>query len=175
MLIEARELSKTYGMGGGTVTALQSTSFDIAQGEFVAIMGPSGSGKSTLLNLIGCLDTPTSGRYMLEGVDVSHMDDTRLSEIRNRRIGFVFQSFNLLPRLTSLQNVELPLLYQEVPDCAKRAKAALETVGLGDRAKHRPAASASAWPSHGPSRRTRRSSSRTNPRAISIPRPGRTY
>jgi putative ABC transport system ATP-binding protein len=139
MLIEARELSKTYGMGGGTVTALQSTSFDIAQGEFVAIMGPSGSGKSTLLNLIGCLDTPTSGRYMLEGVDVSHMDDTRLSEIRNRRIGFVFQSFNLLPRLTSLQNVELPLLYQEVPDCAKRAKAALETVGLGDRAKHRPA------------------------------------
>lgn len=139
-LIETRDLWKTYVMGDEEVHALRGVSVDIERGEYVAIMGPSGSGKSTLMNLIGCLDTPTRGSYLLNGKRVSEMKDNELARIRNEEIGFVFQTFNLLPRATALQNVELPLVYAGVParEREERARAALTTVDLASRVNHRP-------------------------------------
>ncbi len=137
-VIEVTDLTKTYQMGDITVRALRGVSFTIARGELVAIMGPSGSGKSTLMNTLGCLDKPTSGIYKIEGVDVSRMSDAQLATVRNRKIGFVFQSFNLLPKLTALENVELPMLYAGLRNRRKRATAALEAVGLGSRLDHKP-------------------------------------
>ena len=127
-------------MGAETVHALREVSLEITRGEYVAIMGPSGSGKSTLMNLIGCLDTPTAGQYELNGIQVSEMDDNRLAEVRNKEIGFVFQTFNLLPRSDALRNVELPLIYSGMPGDERRriALEALASVGLGDRIHHRP-------------------------------------
>jgi putative ABC transport system ATP-binding protein len=137
-VITVIELTKTYQMGDIVVHALHGVSFTIGRSELVAIMGPSGSGKSTLLNVLGCLDKPTSGRYLLDGVDVSRMGDGDLAAVRNRKIGFVFQSFNLLPKLTALENVELPLLYAGAHYIRPRGIAALEAVGLGDRLHHKP-------------------------------------
>lgn len=138
-VIEAYDLTKIYKMGAVEVRALAGVSFKVRRGEVVSIMGPSGSGKSTLMNLIGCLDQPTSGRYMLDGEEVSKLKDDQLAEIRNRKVGFVFQSFNLLPRATALANVELPLRYAGVSKgCAERARRALELVGLAERIYHRP-------------------------------------
>ncbi len=138
-VIEARELTKVYKMGDVEVHALRGLSLDIAHGEVVAIMGPSGSGKSTLMNIIGCLDRPTSGEYMLDGEHVSQLSDDQLATIRNRKVGFVFQTFNLLPRATALTNVILPMRYAGVVRGRReRARAALEVVGLGDRIHHRP-------------------------------------
>ena len=139
-LIETQDLWKTYTMGSEEIHALQSVSMVIERGEYVAIMGPSGSGKSTLMNLIGCLDTPSRGRYLLNGKQVSNMNDNELARIRNEEIGFVFQTFNLLPRASALQNVELPLIYAGVPaaERGKRARAALDHVDLADRMAHRP-------------------------------------
>lgn len=139
-LIEARELVKTYTMGDTTVHALNGVSLDIEEGEFVAIMGASGSGKSTLMNILGCLDLPTSGRYHLAGEEVEHMTANQLASIRNRRIGFVFQQFNLLPRTTAAENVELPLVYSGTKPAQRRerALAALGRVGLGERWQHTP-------------------------------------
>ena len=139
-LIRIKNLARRYVMGTETVHALRDLSLEIERGEYVAIMGPSGSGKSTLMNMIGCLDTPTSGSYELNGQDVSHMDDNQLAEIRNCEIGFVFQTFNLLARSTALRNVELPMIYAGVPSGERRAKAlhALAQVGLADRVHHRP-------------------------------------
>ncbi|HEY3353943.1 MAG TPA: ABC transporter ATP-binding protein [Polyangia bacterium] len=139
-LIEIRELSRRYPMGDTVVEALRGVSFSIEEGEYVAIIGPSGSGKSTLMNLVGCLDTPTSGTYTLDGVEVSALDDDALADIRNQKIGFVFQTFNLLARATALDNVGLPLLYAGVKWRERRAlsAAALERVELSDRAHHRP-------------------------------------
>jgi putative ABC transport system ATP-binding protein len=140
-LIETEALSKDYWLGAHVVHALLDVSVRIEAGEMVAVMGPSGSGKSTFMTILGCLDTPTSGRYLLEGQDVSVLDDDQLSEIRNERIGFVFQQFNLLPRMSALANVELPLIYSQVraSERRERARAKLQAVGLGDRADHRPA------------------------------------
>jgi putative ABC transport system ATP-binding protein len=139
-LIETRDLWKTYVMGAEEIHALRGVSIEIPRGEYVAIMGPSGSGKSTLMNLIGCLDTPTKGSYLLNGKQVSQMNDNELARIRNEEIGFVFQTFNLLPRASALQNVELPLVYAGVPskDRHLRAKAALDKVELTSRMTHRP-------------------------------------
>lgn len=142
-LIEIRDLTKVYGTGETAVHALRGINLTVQQGEFVAIMGPSGSGKSTLMNILGCLDRPTSGTYVLDGEDVSRLSRNQLAGVRNRKIGFVFQSYNLLPRLTAARNVMLPLLYdsrQRLSDeeCYRRAVAALERVGLGDRIHHKP-------------------------------------
>jgi putative ABC transport system ATP-binding protein len=139
-LIHARDLWRTYVMGTEEIHALQGVSFDVHPNEYVAVMGPSGSGKSTLMNLIGCLDTPTRGTYVLRGKVVSQMNDDELAAVRNREIGFVFQTFNLLPRATALHNVELPLVYAGVPkeERLERARHALESVDLGPRVHHRP-------------------------------------
>ena len=139
-LIEMHELTRVYDLGPQQIFALNGVNLTIEQGEYVAIMGPSGSGKSTLMNIIGCLDTPTSGSYVLDGVPVETLDDDQLAAIRNRKIGFVFQTFNLLARTTALQNVELPLVYAKIPRAERRrlAEEALEAVGLGDRMSHQP-------------------------------------
>ncbi len=139
-VIKIRELTKTYDMGATQVHALRGLSLDIAVNEYVAIMGPSGSGKSTLLNILGCLDVSTAGSYELNGQEVSEMDDDALAHIRNREIGFVFQTFNLLPRSNALDNVELPLVYSSIAagERQQRAKKALDSVGLADRMHHRP-------------------------------------
>ena len=137
-VIEIQDIKKIYRMGETEVAALRGVSLEIEQGEMVAIMGPSGSGKSTLMNIIGCLDQPSEGTYRLDGVDVHKMDDDELAEIRNKKIGFVFQSFNLLPRTTALDQVELPMGYAGAPDRRKRALDALAQVGLGERVHHRP-------------------------------------
>ena len=139
VVIELDDVNKVYRMGSVEITALQDVSLRIRQGEMVAIMGPSGSGKSTMMNIIGCLDVATSGKYLLEGEDVGSLSDDSLAEIRNRKIGFVFQTYNLLPRLTAMANVELPLLYGNGKNGRKRSMEALEKVGLGDRVHHRPA------------------------------------
>jgi putative ABC transport system ATP-binding protein len=138
MLISMRGVHKTYRMGATKVHALAGIDLDLDQGEMVAVMGPSGSGKSTLMNILGCLDRPTRGQYLLDGEEVEGLDNDRLAAIRNRKIGFVFQTFNLLPRITALQNVVLPLLYSGARDRPKRAQEALARVGMGDRVDHRP-------------------------------------
>jgi len=140
IVILTHKLTRNYDMGGEVVHALRGVDFQIRRNEFVAIMGPSGSGKSTLMNLIGCLDTPTTGEYWLNGQKVSDLSDDELARIRNKEIGFVFQTFNLLPRANALHNVELPLIYAGQAAQARRAQAAraLERVGLGDRMEHRP-------------------------------------
>jgi len=142
-LIKITDLTKVYGAGDVAVHALRGINVTVAEGEFVAIMGPSGSGKSTFMNILGCLDRPTGGTYVLDGEDVSRLNKDRLASVRSRKIGFVFQSYNLLPRLTAAKNVMLPLLYdghQHLSDkqCYERAVAALESVGLGERVRHRP-------------------------------------
>jgi putative ABC transport system ATP-binding protein len=139
-VIDIRNVSKVYGAGETTVRALRDVSLTVGRGDYVAIMGASGSGKSTLMNILGCLDIPTSGRYLLDGVDVSGLNDRQLALVRNRRIGFVFQSFNLIPRTSALVNVELPLAYAGMrgAERRRRAKAALSLVGLADRAGHEP-------------------------------------
>lgn len=140
IVIDFQRVSRLYHMGGETIRALDAVSLQILQNEYVAIMGPSGSGKSTLMNLIGCLDTPSSGEYFFDGELVSEMDDKELASIRNKRIGFVFQTFNLLPRSDALHNVELPLIYGgfTTTERRERARQALVNVGLGDRMSHRP-------------------------------------
>jgi putative ABC transport system ATP-binding protein len=138
-VISVKDITKTYQMGEVMVQALDGVSFDIQKGEVISIMGPSGSGKSTLMNILGCLDVPTTGEYTLDGENVSKLKDDQLAKIRNRKVGFVFQSFNLLPRASALANVELPLRYGGVNgDRSQRSRQALEAVGLGDRINHRP-------------------------------------
>lgn len=139
-VIEINNITKFYHVGTEVVKALQGVSITIKRGEYVAIMGPSGSGKSTLMNMIGALDTPTGGQYILNGTDVSHLSDDSLAEIRNKEIGFVFQTFNLLPRYTALENAMLPLIYAGVPkhDRVKRGEEVMEKVGLTNRMQHRP-------------------------------------
>jgi putative ABC transport system ATP-binding protein len=140
-IIKVERLTKYYYMGRNVVPALRNVSMEVARGEFVAIMGPSGSGKSTFMNLLGCLDRPTDGAYFLDGIAVSAMSTNQLADVRNSKIGFVFQGFNLLPRMTALANVQLPLVYAGIPadERRQRAQQALELVGLGARADHRPA------------------------------------
>ncbi|HEX8680305.1 MAG TPA: ABC transporter ATP-binding protein, partial [Chthoniobacterales bacterium] len=140
VVIDIENITKHYVMGEETVHALRGVSLQIRRNEYLAIMGPSGSGKSTLMNMLGCLDTPSSGRYEFNGKDVSSMDDDELAEIRNKEIGFVFQTFNLLPRSTSLRNVELPLIYAGIDPQTReeRAAEALRSVGLGERLHHKP-------------------------------------
>jgi putative ABC transport system ATP-binding protein len=140
MTIELHEITKTYETGQMSLTVLKGITFTIADGELCAIMGPSGSGKSTLMNMIGCLDTPTDGRYLLDGQDVAALDENELASVRNRKIGFVFQSYNLVKRTTALDNVQLPMLYAGVSPEERRQRAvdALEAVGLGDRLDHKP-------------------------------------
>jgi putative ABC transport system ATP-binding protein len=140
MLIETRELTKRYQVGGEEIYALKDVDLEIDRNEYVAIIGPSGSGKTTLMNLLGCLDSPSRGTYLLNGQEVSRLSDDRLAEIRNKEIGFVFQTFNLLPRATALHNVELPLVYSGIPAEERREKAAtaLRAVEMEDRASHRP-------------------------------------
>lgn len=139
-IISVKELKKTYVMGSEQVHALKSITLDIAKNEYVALMGPSGSGKSTLMNLLGCLDTPTAGTYLLNNINVSSMTDGELAAVRNKEIGFVFQTFNLLPRLSSLENVALPLVYSGMSKTKREERAAhvLDIVGLGDRMDHKP-------------------------------------
>ena len=139
-MISITDLSKTYYMGSVEVPALQGVSFQIERGEFVAVMGPSGSGKSTLMNLLGCLDTPTSGSYMLDGEEVAQLDGNELSSVRARKLGFVFQQYNLLPRQSAARNVEMPLIYRGVPGRERRERAhtALEIVGMSERVDHKP-------------------------------------
>ncbi|MBM3127161.1 MAG: ABC transporter ATP-binding protein [Chloroflexi bacterium] len=137
-VIEISDVKKIYQMGDIQVNALNGVSLQIQPGEMVAITGPSGSGKSTLMNIIGCLDTPTSGSYVLDGMDVSKMSDDEQANVRNKKIGFVFQTFNLLPRTPALDQVELPMVYAGTPDRKQRALDALQSVGLGDRVHHRP-------------------------------------
>jgi putative ABC transport system ATP-binding protein len=137
-VIEIQDVKKTYQMGDMQVAALNGVSFQVEQGEMVAITGPSGSGKSTLMNIIGCLDTPTSGSYVLDGLDVSKMSDDAQADVRNKKIGFVFQQFNLLPRTPAIDQVELPMVYAGTPDRKERAVQALKSVGLGERLHHRP-------------------------------------
>jgi len=139
-LIRLQNITRRYQMGAETIHALRDVSLEIQRGDYVAIMGPSGSGKSTLMNVVGCLDTPSSGRYDLNGTNVSEMDDNQLAEVRNREIGFVFQTFNLLPRSNALHNVELPLIYSGMPyeERKKTALDALTQVGLADRIHHKP-------------------------------------
>jgi len=142
-IIETIDITKVYGMGDVSVAALKGVSIHIDQGEFVAIMGPSGSGKSTLMHILGCLSTPTSGQYILDGEDVSHLDKIQLASIRNQKLGFVFQAYNLLSRTTALQNVMLPLLYNHInastaEEGLEKARSMLELVGLGDRMDHQP-------------------------------------
>jgi putative ABC transport system ATP-binding protein len=140
LVIRTEKISRVYKMGSEVINALQSITIDIKKGEYVAFMGPSGSGKSTLMNIIGCLDTPSSGTYILNNHDVSDLTENQLAEIRNKEIGFVFQTFNLLPRATSLENVALPLIYAGIgkTDREERAHQTLDSVGLGDRASHKP-------------------------------------
>lgn len=140
MLVEIRNLNKIYGLGESQVVALDNINLDIDAGEFLAIMGPSGSGKSTLMNILGCLDRPSRGNYRLEGRDVARLKDNSLADVRNRKIGFVFQTFNLLPRVSALGNVELPMVYSGVPAQKRRelARQLLTEVGLGNRMNHRP-------------------------------------
>lgn len=139
-LIEIQDITKVYTLGDVQVHALRGVSIQVGHGAFMSIMGPSGSGKSTMMNVLGCLDQPTSGSHLLDGVDVGALNDNALAEIRNRKIGFVFQTFNLLPRTTALQNVELPLIYRGIGGRERRRKVleALEMVGLADRVHHRP-------------------------------------
>ncbi len=137
-VIELQDVKKIYHMGDIEVPALNGVSLQVERGEMVAITGPSGSGKSTLMNIIGCLDTPTSGTYRLDGVEASKMDDDQLAQIRNKKLGFVFQTFNLLSRTAAIDQVELPMVYAGAPDRRQRALAALAQVGLGDRIHHRP-------------------------------------
>jgi putative ABC transport system ATP-binding protein len=140
LVIDIRDITKLYRMGDTTIHALRGVNLQIRRNEYVAIMGPSGSGKSTMMNVVGCLDTPTSGDYFFGGGNVAHMDDDELADIRNREIGFVFQTFNLLPRSDALHNVELPLIYAGVPAHERRERAAegLRNVGLGERMHHKP-------------------------------------
>lgn len=140
MILEMRDICKDYPMGKSVAHILKNVNLDVEEGEYLAIMGPSGSGKTTLMNLIGCLDVPTSGSYLLGGRDVTTCNNKQLAEVRNKELGFVFQSFNLLPKLTALENVALPLLYGGVKKAERleRARTALETVGLSDRVDHRP-------------------------------------
>ena len=139
-MIRLQDVTKIYHMGAVDVHALRGVNLEVAEGELVAIMGPSGSGKSTLMNIIGCLDQPTGGQYYLDGIAVGQLTDNRLAEIRNKKIGFVFQNYNLLPRTSAIENVEVPMIYAGVPSAVRRtrASAALHNVGLGDRLHHKP-------------------------------------